>query len=125
MKKLILLALVLMLFSGSALCYTLTGKRNSIGLDFPALGWLNPNMINNEPAPTISDLGINLGLGVSYKRFFNPVKTNQFNPYFAAGTIAIIIPYLGIGADYVWNNGLYLGGGFIWVIPEIHGGFMF
>jgi hypothetical protein len=125
MKKLVVFSLVLILFSGSVFCATLTGKKNSIGLDSPVLGWLNPNLVNNETSPTISNLGINLGLGVSYRRYFNPVQTNQFNTYWAAGTVALIIPYLGIGGDYVWDNGFYLGGGLIWIVPEIHGGFLF
>src|SRR5271157_1523985 len=117
MKKLVLLALVLAIFSCAAFCSELVGKKNSVGLDAPLVGWLNPNLIDKEPAPVISNLGINWTLGVSYRRYFNPVRTNQFNPYWAAGTLAIIIPYLGIGGDYVWDSGFYFGGGLIWVFP--------
>ena len=125
MKKLVVIALVLLIFSSAAFCVGLTGKKNSIGLDSPFIGWLNPNMVNNETGPIISNLGINLGLGVSYRKYFNPVRTNQFNVYWAAGTVALIIPYLGIGGDYFWDNGFYFGGGLIWIVPEIHGGFLF
>ena len=125
MKKVILLILILLVASSACLGAPLTGKKNSIGLDFPALGWLNPNLADKQSGQTTSNLGINLGLGVSYKHFFNPVETNQFNPYWAAGTVVVIIPYLGIGGDYIWDNGWYLGAGLIWIIPEIHGGFMF
>jgi hypothetical protein len=53
------------------------------------------------------------------------LKTGQFNTYWSAGTFILIIPYIGIGGDYVWDNGWYLGGGLMYIIPEIHGGFMF
>jgi len=125
MKKLVVFALVLVLFSGAAFCAGIAGKKNTIGLDSPFVGWLNPNLVNKETGPIVSNLGINLGLGVSYRKYFEPVKTNQFNPYWAAGTFAVIIPYLGIGGDYYWNNGFYFGGGIIWIVPEIHGGFLF
>ena len=128
MKKAILFAIVLMLAGSACFGAVVIGKPMSVGLlgpINPLVGWSNPNWIDNGRGAKIDELGVNLGLGVSFRRFFGPVKTNQFNPYWAAGTVAIIIPYLGIGADYVWNNGFYLGGGIIWLVPEIHAGFLF
>lgn len=124
-KKIGLALFILTILATSSFCVNPAVARNTIGLDAPFIGWLNPNMIDQQGGSKISNLGINLGLGVSYRRYFEPLRTNTFNPYFALGTVAIIIPYLGIGADYVWSNGFYLGGGLIWVVPEIHGGFMF
>ena len=124
MKKFLLLAMILMIAGSACLGAPLTGKKNSVGLDAPLVGWLNPNLIDKS-GPIISNLGVNYGLGVSYRRYFNPVQTNQFNTYWGVGTVALIIPYLGIGGDYVRDNGFYLGAGIIWIIPEIHGGFMF
>jgi hypothetical protein len=124
MKKILLLAMILMIAGSACLGAPLTGKKNSVGLDAPLVGWLNPNLIDKS-GPIISNLGVNYGLGISYRRYFNPVQTNQFNPYWGAGTVALIIPYLGIGGDYVWDNGFYFGGGLIWIIPEIHGGYLF
>ena len=125
MKKYILLALVLLIAGSACFGAPLTGKKNSIGLDFPTIGWLNPNLVDSQSGQKISNLGINYGLGISFRRYFEPVQTNKFNPYWAAGTVVLIIPYLGVGVDYVWDSGFYLGGGIIWVVPEIHGGFMF
>jgi hypothetical protein len=127
MKRTIVLTLAfLVLLCSVSHAAVLAGKKNSIGLDSPFIGWLNPNWIDKDGnSKTISNLGVNLGLGVSYKRYFEMVKTNQFNTYWAAGTFFLIIPYLGIGGDYVWDNGFYLGAGLIWICPEIHGGFMF
>jgi len=124
MKKFLLLAMILMIAGSACLGAPLTGKKNSVGLDAPLVGWLNPNLIDKS-GPIISNLGVNYGLGISYRRYFNPVQTNQFNPYWGAGTVALIIPYLGIGGDYVWDSGFYFGGGLIWIIPEIHGGYLF
>ena len=124
MKKILLLAMILMIAGSTCLGAPLTGKKNSVGLDAPLVGWLNPNLIDKS-GPIISNLGVNYGLGISYRRYFNPVQTNQFNPYWAAGTVALIVPYVGIGGDYVWDSGFYFGGGLIWIVPEIHGGFLF
>jgi hypothetical protein len=125
MKKVILFAMVLMIAGSACLGAPLVGKKNSVGLDSPFIGWINPNLVDKQSGQVVSNLGINLGLGVSYRRYFEPVQANQFNAYWAAGTFAVIIPYLGIGGDYVWGNGFYLGAGLIWIIPEIHGGFFF
>ena len=126
-RRSIILTLILLFAMSSVSCAAmLAGKKNTIGLDLPCFGWVNPNWVNQESnSQTLSNLGINLGLGVSYKKYFEPAKTNQFNAYWAAGTVAVIIPYLGIGGDYIWDNGWYLGGGLIWIVPEIHGGYMF
>ena len=126
MKRIVALSvLILLLASSFSFAAPLTGKKMTLGLDAPLIGWLNPNLVNKESGETISNLGINWGLGVSYRKYFEPVQTNQFNPYWEAGTFFIILPYIGIGGDYVWSNGFYLGGGIIWLFPEIHGGFMF
>jgi hypothetical protein len=121
MKKLFLFAIILLIAGSACLASPLKGRNGSLGLDSPFFGWLD----HDQSGTVISDLGINLGLGVSYRRYFGPVQTNQFNGYWAAGTVALIIPYLGVGADYVWDSGIYFGCGLIWVVPEIHGGIMF
>ena len=125
MKKLLLLAIVLLMAGSVCFGAPVIGKQNSIGLFVPMISWNNPNWIDKQGGQKISDLGINAALGVTYRRFFEPVSTNKFNPYWAAGTGAILFPYLGIGVDYVWDSDWYLGIGTIWLVPEIHGGLMF
>ena len=93
-----------------------------------------------------------MGIGISYKRYFESLKFNSttdsarsgnFCPFWEIGTFALILPYAGVGVDYAWDNGLYLGAGLIaasgvryyyndvgpgyigYVGPEIHGGLMF
>ena len=125
MKKIIFCAVIFVIAGSICFGAPLIGKKNSVGLDSPVIGWLNPNLVDNQTGQKISNLGINLGLGVSYRRYFEPARTNKFNIYWAVGTVALIVPYIGIGGDYIWDNGFYLGGGLIWIVPEIHGGFMF
>ena len=121
LKKVTIMLLVVMVLSSVAFCATPKKKTMSIGLDQPMLGWLQ----SNDKGEIEANLGINLGLGISYKRYFEPLKAGQFNTYWSAGTFVLVFPYVGIGGDYVWDNGWYLGGGLIYIIPEIHGGFMF
>jgi len=144
MKKLVVLALVLVFFSGAAFCADTRAFKYSVGLDNPFFGFLQRNSSGQVQA----DLGVSLGFGISYKRYFdslkfnrdfNPARTEKFSPYWAVGTFALILPYAGIGVDYAWDNGFYLGIGLIassavryvgpgyvgYVGPEIHGGLMF
>jgi hypothetical protein len=122
MKKLSLVLVALILISSSSFCATPTNTKYSVGLDNPCFGFL----IKNNSEQVTGNIGINYGLGIGYKNYFTgPMKTNQFNGYFSLGTVLLILPYIGVGGDYVWDNGFYLGGGIIYIIPEIHGGFMF
>jgi hypothetical protein len=122
MKKVILSILAVMLVAGPALCADpLAGKNMSVGLDAPLIGWTN----HNDKGEIVSTAGINAGLGYSYRGYFNPVKVNQFNGYWTGGTVVLILPYVGIGADYVWENGFYAGLGTIYIFPEVHLGVMF
>jgi hypothetical protein len=125
MKKIIIFVFIIMIAGSTCLGAPLSGKKNTIGLDSPVLGWLNPNLIDKQSGEKVSNLGVNLGIGVSYKHYFSALETNKFNTYWSAGTFAIIIPYVGIGGDYIWDSGFYLGAGLIYIFPEIHGGFMF
>lgn len=120
LKKISIILFLMLLLSSVSFC---AGKQKStsIGIDHPFLGWFG----YNDKKEIISDYGINLEIGVSLKSYFNPLKADEFNMYWCVGTFVLIIPYIGIGGDYVWSNGFYLGAGLIYVIPEIHGGFMF
>jgi hypothetical protein len=118
--------------------------KYSVGLDNPFFGFLQ----RNSSGQIESDLGVSLGLGISYKRYFehlkfnsdfDPAKIEKFSFFWSIGTYALILPYAGVGFDYAWDNGFYLGAGLVassairyvgpgyvgYVGPEIHGGLMF
>lgn len=69
-------------------------------------------------------VGVNWGLGVTFKKYFNYIHYNDWNAYWHAGTIALIAPYAGLGIDYVTRD-WYAGVGTFWVMPQIHVGVMF
>ena len=144
MKKLVVIALVLLIFSGAAFCADTRAFKYSIGLDNPFFGFLQRNSSGQVEA----DLGVSLGLGISYKRYFDslkfnrdfdPAKIEKFSFFWEIGTYALILPYAGVGFDYAWDNGFYLGAGLVassairyvgpgyvgYVGPEIHAGLMF
>jgi hypothetical protein len=126
MKRAIFTSLLIVLVMSSvSFAAELTDKKMTVGLDAPLVGWNNPNWVDKQNGEIISTLGFNYGLGISYRRYFEPVRTNQFNNFWGAGTVAILFPYLGIGTSYVWDSGFYAGVGLIWIVPEIHAGFMF
>jgi hypothetical protein len=122
MKKIAILLVAIMLISAPAFCAkSLSDAKYSMGLDSPLFGML----LKNDKGDINGTLGINYALGIGYKGYFKPLKAEEFNPYLSLGTFLLVIPYIGIGGDYVWDNGFYLGAGLIYIFPEIHGGFMF
>ena len=122
-KVLFVLFLVLFVFAGSS--FAALEERNVqtglLFLDLPALSIVHHDANKQITAFT----GINVALGISHRQFFNPVKANNWNLHWDIGTIVILIPYVGIGIDYVWDNGWYVGVGTFYVIPEIHAGVYF
>jgi len=83
-----------------------------VGFDFPVFGWAQHNEegkltgykgINIEGL-LASNRGVNLGLGYSQKDYIKSgLEINDFNPYFGFGTWSIIIPYVEVGVDYVFE----------------------
>ncbi|MBU0580870.1 MAG: hypothetical protein KKA19_06805 [Candidatus Margulisbacteria bacterium] len=122
-KKVLLAMMVMILVAGSSFA-ALEDKNLQTGLiflDLPALSAVHKN--NNDQITSFT--GVNVGLGISHRSFFSPVKANNWNVHWDIGTIILLIPYVGIGADYIWDNGWYLGVGTFYIIPEIHGGVYF
>jgi len=143
-KRYGLVLVLILILSFPALCNNPSSFKYSVGLDNPFIGILQRDSNGNIEA----DLGVSLGLGVAYKRYFSslkfnydfdPANTEKFSPFWAIGTFALVLPYVGVGVDYAWTNGFYLGVGLIassairysnvgyvgYIGPEIHGGLMF
>ena len=145
MKKFVVFALILGILSGAAFSANTSAFKYSVGLDNPFFGLLQRNSSGQIEA----DLGVSLGLGIAYKRYFEHLKFNRdfvpekienYSFFWSVGTYALILPYAGVGFDYAWDNGFYLGAGLTvssavryvvgpgyigYVGPEIHGGLMF
>ena len=65
-------------------------------------------------------VGLNWGFGITFKRYFEPVKYKAWNAFWHAGTIVLILPFVGIGADYFFDDTVYAGIDTYWIIPSIH-----
>ncbi len=111
-------------------------RRENLLLDSPYLldkgGYLSTDVIvsiggvrTNRDGAITNTYGVNLFLGFSGKSYWNPVETNRFNPYWSYGSILLIVPYVGVGMDYVFDSGFYVGVGTFYIIPEVHIGFLF
>ncbi|OIO57476.1 MAG: hypothetical protein AUJ47_12420 [Candidatus Marinimicrobia bacterium CG1_02_48_14] len=80
-------------------------------------------------------LGISPVLGIGYKSYFKPLQQDQYSVYWNIGTDLIILPFIGIGADYRFKAAdlpLYAGInvssrviGFLIPIPSINIGLYF
>ncbi|MEL6928990.1 MAG: hypothetical protein AAFO95_10170 [Cyanobacteria bacterium J06600_6] len=87
--------------------------KYSAGLDLINFGW-----IKDENGAISSVLGFNVGLGVGYRKYFKPVKEGEFNFSWDVGTILLLFPFAGAGADYQWDSGWYAGGRLL-VFPAV------
>ena len=59
-----------------------------------------------------SVIGVSPGLGIGYKSYFSPLTVDNYSLYWNVGTDVLILPFIGIGADYrvnVSNLPLYAG----------------
>ena len=79
--------------------------KYSAGLDLINFGW-----VKDENGAISSVLGFNVGLGVGYRKYFKPVKEGEFNFSWDVGTVLLLFPFAGVGADYQWDSGWYAGG---------------
>jgi hypothetical protein len=78
--------------------------KYSAGLDTINFGW-----IKDDNGSISSVLGFNLGLGIGYRKYFKPVQAGKFNFSWDVGTILLLFPFAGVGADYQWDGGWYVG----------------
>jgi len=78
---------------------------NTLGLDMPTYGFTQFDDFGRITGVN----GPNIFLGYSWKNYFNPVVLDSWNPYWAFGTVVLIVPYIYIGADYIWENGYFFG----------------
>ena len=121
MKKLLLLLVAGMItFASPAIeAESLTDK--SYFITSYTFNWLKKNS-NGE---ITGARGFNLAVGYSSTNYFNPVKVNQFNPFWHWGTGLVFFPYIGVGGDYVFSNGFFLRGATIYAAPYAQIGFFF
>ena len=59
--------------------------------------------------------------GYYSKNYFKPLKINSWNPFWIWGTF-LIAPYIGVGTEYINNNGYYIGVGSVYIAPLFHFG---
>ena len=77
-------------------------------------------IIKNENNEVIGSKGFSpFLLGYYEKTYYAPLKTNSWNNYWHWGTLAFIIPYIGIGSDYINDNGFYFGIASLYHVPTI------
>jgi len=73
---------------------------NSSKLDVITLSLLSP--VTNEQKEITGYNGYSiLLLGYVSRNYFAPLKANSWNTFWQWGTLALIVPYIGIGTEYV------------------------
>lgn len=124
MRKILFLFVIALIVLQVPSFAALEDKKVESGLVFLDIPLIS--MVHHDQNKQITGFtGVNGAIGISHRQFFQPVKANQWNLHWDIGTIILLIPYIGIGTDYVWDNGWYVGVGTFYVIPEIHAGIYF
>lgn len=106
MKRIILALLALVLGVASAEA-TAKVPKFQVGFDSITFGW--PSV--DAKGGVTSSFGINVGLGITYRSYFEPLYPESGALYWEAGTVILLDPFVGIGYDYRFNENLYVGGG--------------
>jgi len=106
-------------YAGTVEVSSLSGKNYTAGIDlYNTFGFVQKND-NGQPTGV---WGLSILAGITYKGYFKPVEADQWNMFWRIGEIAIFIPYIGIGLDYVWGNGVYFGCGMhLGIVPALGG----
>ena len=60
-----------------------------------------------------------LMLGYYSKNYFKPLITDNWNPFWHWGTIYFIMPYVGLGTEYVSKDGFIFGLSTVYWLPTI------
>ena len=82
--------------------------------------------VGNKNNEVIGYSGFNiLGLGYYSKNYHEPLKVNSWNTYWHWGTALVFIPYIGVGTEYLWENGWHFGFVLYYILPQIEFGFRF
>jgi hypothetical protein len=94
-------------------------------LTFPTLSYLSP--VSNSQGETIGYEGISIVfLGYVSRNYYNPIKPGSWNNFWQWGTIALFIPYIGIGTEYVSNDNSFTFSLYtIYILPMIDFAFSF
>ena len=83
-------------------------KKYVIGFDASVL----VGKVNSVDGGVKSVLGVSPLLGVGYKRYFKPLKQDNYGAYWDIGTDLLVLPFVGVGVDYRFKAGdlpLYAG----------------
>ena len=92
---------------------------------------LNKELRNQSAVSKFSNLdiygiqGFNFLLGMTSKRFYEPLKVSSWNHYWHFGTVFLYYPYIGIGSDYIFESGYFIGFKTYYIVPSITFGIYF
>jgi hypothetical protein len=114
MVKKVLLTVLVALFCSAGFAEEKAGLN--LGVGGIMLGFDSYNAQNQME----STLGLNCFLGITFKQYFKPVRYKAWNPFWHGGTVIGLIPFLGIGADYFWDDTIYFGFETYWIILSFH-----
>jgi len=76
----------------------------------------------NEAGEIVGGKGMNVALGYSARQYFKPLEKNSWNGFVHWGTVFVIFPFVGIGAEYLTEN-VYFEIGTFYLFPYASIGF--
>ncbi len=81
---------------------------HAISPDGYVLGWDRATLVGRldryKNGNIKSVLGVSSGLGIGYKRYLNPgAQVERISGYIAVGTDIVVLPFIGIGAEFIFD----------------------
>lgn len=105
MKRLVLV-LALVLLAGFAFAQDFDGYETAVGWGDVGYAW---NVETDDSGAITRIQAINIQIGYTDKRYFDPVSIGSFNLFWGWGTTGVLLPWLGVGGDYFINERLSIG----------------
>ena len=98
MRKMVLIVITISLLVSVGLAQQ---EKYTLGFDATVL----VGKVKYADSGIKSVLGLSPALGIGYKSYFKPLKQDSYSVYWDIGTDLLVLPFLGIGADYRFKAG--------------------
>ena len=123
MKKIFILFLAIMLLSLSVFAAGERVKNDNMEVGFSSalVSWA----FHDNEGNIKGYRGISSFLGYQSSHYFGEFRYDKWNPYWHWGTAALVIPYIGLGTEYIAKDGYFFGVGLTYVVPYMEFGVRF
>ena len=93
----------------------------AVGISNALVSW----SIEDDAGNITGYRGISSLLGYQARHYFGEFRYDKWNPYWHWGTAVLVLPYVGLGTEFIAEDGFFFGVGINYVIPYMEFGVKF